>query len=123
MQQAHNKSLLASSHDLSDGGLLVAISESVMGSNLGASINISNETLPTTSYLCSESHSRFLVSVDPAKKQEFEKIFVENHEYLGQVTTTKTLNINKHNKTLINLPAEKMLASWRQPLAHWGSLS
>ncbi len=58
--------LLASAHDLSDGGLAVALVEAVLGEpSVGATIALPAPPAPLAA-LVSESASRVLVSVDPA---------------------------------------------------------
>ncbi|TDD08718.1 phosphoribosylformylglycinamidine synthase subunit PurL [Nonomuraea deserti] len=62
------RGLLAGSHDLSDGGLAVALAESCLVRGVGASVALSGE--PFTD-LFSESSSRALVAVRPEAYDEF----------------------------------------------------
>ncbi|TDD21890.1 phosphoribosylformylglycinamidine synthase subunit PurL [Nonomuraea diastatica] len=62
------RGLLAGSHDLSDGGLAVALAESCLARGVGASVALSGE--PFTD-LFSESASRALVAVRPEAYDEF----------------------------------------------------
>ena len=65
------KGLLNSAHDCADGGLFVSLFESGMPNNLGFEIN----TVPDIrkdAFLFGEAQSRVVVSVSPAKKEEFE---------------------------------------------------
>ena len=56
---------ISSCHDISDGGLAVALAESAIQGNLGAEIVL--PTTAVTEILFSEAPSRAVVSVDPAK--------------------------------------------------------
>ncbi|MDR1089343.1 MAG: phosphoribosylformylglycinamidine synthase subunit PurL [Coriobacteriales bacterium] len=56
--------LLASAHDLSEGGLAVALAESCIAGSLGASVVLDGE-VPPVAALFAESASRILISADP----------------------------------------------------------
>lgn len=58
--------LLASAHDVSEGGLAVTLAESCIAGELGASV-VLDEGLSAEASLFAESASRILVSVDPSK--------------------------------------------------------
>ncbi|MFO8053414.1 MAG: phosphoribosylformylglycinamidine synthase subunit PurL [Candidatus Omnitrophota bacterium] len=77
LSKAIEKKLVASCHDLSEGGLAVAVSEMCVGSGLGASLFLKElpvqEDIKDYQLLFSESPSRFLVEVDKDKKEDFEK--------------------------------------------------
>jgi phosphoribosylformylglycinamidine synthase II len=84
MAEAHAHGLLRSSHDLSDGGLAVALAECCIGAGLGAVL----ATPPGAEGLgwwFSESHSRFVVSVAPAHAAGIEALFGADATRLGQV--------------------------------------
>ncbi|MCJ7745709.1 MAG: AIR synthase-related protein [Actinobacteria bacterium] len=65
--------LLSSAHDLSEGGLAVAVAESSIQGGTGAGVKLAGG-LPLHVLLFSESQSRALVSVQPAKLEALEKI-------------------------------------------------
>ncbi len=75
MAKANENKLIESSHDISDGGLAVAIAECCFGNQLGAKIKINNIDFSKNAVLFSESHSRFVVSVCPENQKPFEEIF------------------------------------------------
>ena len=52
-------------HDLSDGGLAVALTEMAMAGGLGAALPEVPEGLPTHAYLFGEDQARYLLAVDP----------------------------------------------------------
>lgn len=74
------RGLIKSAHDISDGGLAVALAECcVMNRNkkIGAKILL-NFSFRKDFYLFSESQSRFIVSIDKNRQKDFEVILIEN---------------------------------------------
>ncbi|MCH1624679.1 phosphoribosylformylglycinamidine synthase subunit PurL [Fredinandcohnia quinoae] len=102
--------VVASAHDIAEGGFAVALAESVMGANgLGASVQVQGEALVE---LFSETQSRFIVSVKPENKDQF-KQFVEA-TCIGVVTEHTNLIINdSFGKKLVDLQVEELLSSWK----------
>ncbi len=64
------KGWIASAHDLSDGGLAVALMEKVIFSGLGARISLDLPGQSTTEQLFSEAQSGILLSVAPEKMEQ-----------------------------------------------------
>ncbi|MHA8050138.1 phosphoribosylformylglycinamidine synthase subunit PurL [Aquirufa sp. ROCK-SH2] len=64
--------LIQSAHDLSDGGLMVALIESAFPKKLGFEVN-SDSNFRKDAFWFGEAQSRVLVSVQAAKKAEFEE--------------------------------------------------
>ena len=71
--QANDQHLIQSCHDLSDGGLAVALAETTFGYGYGAEIDLPTTGLPLATQLFSESHSRFLATVAPEDVVAFEQ--------------------------------------------------
>ncbi|MBU8880282.1 phosphoribosylformylglycinamidine synthase subunit PurL [Bacillus sp. FJAT-29790] len=95
--KAIRSGLIASAHDLSEGGLAVAVSESLFGSKgLGADIKISGNTV---SALFSESQSRFLLSVKKENQKEFEGLV--DARLLGEVTDSGVLQISADDGSVV----------------------
>ncbi len=117
MSQATQKQLLHSAHDLSDGGLATALAESLFGTNLGAEVDLSVfENLTTEAKLYSESHSRFVVSISPENKQEFEKIFGNFAFYLGKLNDSGNLSIKENSRTIIEMSVDQLEKSAQSTL-------
>ncbi|MGH6991415.1 MAG: AIR synthase-related protein, partial [Stellaceae bacterium] len=58
---------VAASHDLSDGGLLVALAEMAMAGGLGAEIESPPSALPAHAFFFGEDQARYLIeTADPA---------------------------------------------------------
>ncbi len=72
--------LIKSAHDISDGGLAVALAECCVMNRkkkIGATINL-NFKFRKDFYLFSESQSRIIISIDKNNKRELERILIEN---------------------------------------------
>lgn len=87
VMKANRNRLIESCHDLSDGGLAVALAECILGTDLGVSVSLDamGGDMTTIKKLFSESHSRFIVSVRPQNKDAFEKIFETRACHIGHV--------------------------------------
>ncbi len=114
---ANNKGLIESSHDISDGGLAVTVVESAFGGNMGVKLNIEDKTdIGISACLFSESHSRFIVSVQPKNKETFEKVMEKDFTYLGKVTKEKRIKISYKGELIINLGTDELLDAWDKGL-------
>ncbi|MCX6767137.1 MAG: phosphoribosylformylglycinamidine synthase subunit PurL [Candidatus Micrarchaeota archaeon] len=93
--------LVAACHDLSEGGLAVALAESAFAGACGAEVEL--EKVPgaktlgrNDQILFSESNSRFIIEAVKGKEKELEAVFKKNGAALarvGQTTNTQTLSI------------------------------
>jgi phosphoribosylformylglycinamidine synthase II len=113
---------IASCHDVSEGGLAVAVCEMVIGGDIGASLDIArvNPEIRHDFALFSESNSRWVVEVRQGESRRFEElmntrgVFVRN---LGETVDGKRLDIhNTKNKELVNLPLEEVRKAWLETL-------
>lgn len=87
LSTAIKKGLVASCHDCSDGGLGVALTETAFAGGLGMSVDLAlvpSVEIDRDDYLLfSESQSRFVVTIPPDAKDEFEEIM--NGAAMGKV--------------------------------------
>jgi len=75
LSEAMEEGLIASAHDVSEGGLAVAFAESAIGFGFGADLDmaqISAEVEKGEALLFAESAGRFIVSVSPEKAERFD---------------------------------------------------
>jgi phosphoribosylformylglycinamidine synthase II len=79
--------LLAGAHDLSDGGLAVALVEAVLAAGVGATVALP-AGLPPLAALASESPSRVLLAVAPEAAQELEAVAREAEVPAARVGAT-----------------------------------
>ncbi len=113
IMQANDRKLIRSCHDLSDGGLAVALAESAFGGNFGIEVDMTNDALDVNTTLFSESHSRFIVSISPRHKDDFEELFGNDCTFLGTVTSKPDFRMHWAGKEIVNLPVQKLLTAWR----------
>lgn len=100
--------LVASAHDISEGGFAVALAESCMGAKgLGAEVEVTGNPV---SALFSESQSRFILSVKKENQAEFEKMV--DAKLIGQVTENPVLQISCNGETVINQQVDELRKEW-----------
>jgi phosphoribosylformylglycinamidine synthase len=115
--------LVAACHDLSDGGLGVAIAEMAFAGGLGATARLQDvplsEAIDRDDFiLFSESNSRFLAEIAPDNKAKFEKTMGEAAcACIGEVISADVLEVYglKGDKVL-SMPVDKLQKAWQKPL-------
>ncbi|MEH7491077.1 phosphoribosylformylglycinamidine synthase subunit PurL [Neobacillus niacini] len=101
--------VVQSAHDLSEGGLGVAVAESLFGQEqFGATITI--EGNPVTA-LFSETQSRFLLTVKKEHQAEFESLVAA--KWIGEVNDTAQLKVNAENKTILEASVNELKDAWK----------
>jgi phosphoribosylformylglycinamidine synthase len=112
---AMSKGLIRSCHDISDGGLAVAISEMCLGGDLGFEGDLgAMGDLPTEVKLFSETNSRFVVEIDRARAGEFESFAKGQAILIGQVGRAR-MTI-RDGRVAIDLKVPAMRKAWSEPL-------
>ncbi|MGD6777658.1 phosphoribosylformylglycinamidine synthase subunit PurL [Sutcliffiella horikoshii] len=103
--------LVASAHDVSEGGVGVALAESAMGARgLGASVTLTGNM---TSALFSETQSRFVVSVRPENQEAFEAV-VADASLVGTVTRTGNLHIESASREVaVHVSVDDLRDAWK----------
>ena len=111
-------------HDLSEGGLAVAVAEMAFAGGLGAAIDLTNvphseDANDDHILLFSESNTRFLLEVAPDQVEKFAAAIGEvGHAHIGHVTNSSELKISGP-QTNLNIPLNKLRSAWQQPLANF----
>jgi phosphoribosylformylglycinamidine synthase len=106
-------------HDLSEGGLAVALAEMCIAGRLGAQIDIGNwqlesERLSDGELLFSESNGRLLLEVAPADVRQVEAHFLgQRLVRLGEVTESPQLDIQFADRKLVDLPVTQLVTAWK----------
>jgi phosphoribosylformylglycinamidine synthase len=102
--------LVASAHDVAEGGLAVAAAESTFGTNgLGASITVNGEAVAA---LFSETQSRFIVTVKPEHQTAFEEM--TEAALIGSVTEDAAFTVkNETGEILIQSKVSALETAWR----------
>lgn len=110
--QAEQSGLVASAHDLSEGGLAVAAAETVFKTELG--LNADFRALDKKQFF-SETPGRMLVSVAPENVAAFEEIMQDDAMPAGEVVATQWLEVHLADAEL-NLPVAQMQKLWEEAL-------
>ncbi len=104
------KGKIQSAHDLAEGGLGVALAESLFADEVvGAKVELSGNA---TVELFSETQSRFLVTVKPENQGAFEEVFADAAK-LGEVTADNKLRVKTNNETILQEEAAELKALWK----------
>ena len=122
---AIDRGLVASCHDLSDGGLAVSLAETAFAGGYGIEaalekvLYIGDEKEKTDMViLFSESASRHLVTVRPEQRQKFESTMGSNAvSCIGTVTGDSTLRITGlMGTTVVEAGIDDLKEAWQRPL-------
>lgn len=113
--EAIRAGVIASAEDVAEGGLAVALAESVIRANgLGAEVQIDGEA---TTALFSESQSRFLLTVKEEHIEQFEALHSDATK-LGVVTDNKVLSIkNAQEEMLVEEQVDQLRTLWSNRIA------
>lgn len=108
MQAGH----VASAHDLSEGGLGVALSEALFDTDLGFELNL---THLTNAQLFSETPGRFIVTVSPDQQDAFEDDLGDDAQLVGEVTNTHWLDTRTADGDM-NVSVADLQTTWKEAI-------
>nr|WP_304220300.1 phosphoribosylformylglycinamidine synthase subunit PurL [Fredinandcohnia onubensis] len=102
--------VIASAHDVAEGGFAVALAEKAFGAKgLGVKVQIQGDAVTE---LFSETQSRFIVSVKKENKEKFEQLVRAN--LVGEVTGDASYIVeDQTGKEVINLPVDDLRRTWK----------
>ncbi|WP_188207972.1 phosphoribosylformylglycinamidine synthase subunit PurL [Alkalibacillus aidingensis] len=101
--------VIESAHDISEGGLAVALAEKVMTTEHGLDINLSGSQLLE---LFSETQSRFVVTVKAENLRAFEEL-VNDANWIGKVTTDGYLDVKWNGEGVIKASVQTLTDYWK----------
>ncbi len=121
LAQAIQRQWVASAHGIYRGGLGVHLAMKAMAGELGLSVDLS--AVPATDVtrddqlLFSESAGRFIVTIDPKHRNDFEALFTNMPvACVGQVMAQPNLTIKGlDGHTLLDLTVPALKTAWQQP--------
>ena len=124
LRQAISKNLIASAHDLSDGGLAVAAAEACLAAGLGAELNLPAGDERLDRLLFAEGGGRILVSVPSHQSDAWQEELARAGaggaalpaQLLGQVVAEAELRISLAGSSLLRLPIAAMAANYEQAI-------
>ena len=107
-------------HDLSEGGLAVALAEMCIAGRLGATVALdavgdpAGEGFDVVSLLFGESNGRLLIEVADADAAAFEAHFAgETLNAIGQVTADPALAITIGGANVVDLHVDQLVKAWK----------
>ncbi|MGE6631619.1 phosphoribosylformylglycinamidine synthase subunit PurL [Bacillus sp. NPDC077027] len=108
---AIHSGFVQSAHDVSEGGLGVALAESTFGTNgLGAHVQVD---FSEAAALFSETQSRFVITVKPEHRTAFAET-VKDAKEVGEVTNNGTLTVKGHDgQQWIHASVEELESAWK----------
>ena len=119
------KQLLKSVHDCSKGGLAVAVSELCMTNQIGCKVSLEKvpaKKLDADRILFSESHSRYLLTVDKKISKKLEENSKKNKNHSNRLVNFQEKNFNLQKKIDHDLRVDKAQKTWLNSLRIWCSM-
>jgi phosphoribosylformylglycinamidine synthase len=121
--EAIRRGLVRACHDLSEGGLAVAVAEMAFAGGLGADVTAAHASAPATKddqvVLFSESNTRFLLEVRPPDVEELKACFGNDVpvSQIGQTVKQARLRIAGMNgEWIVWASVADLKESWQKPL-------
>ncbi len=118
--EAVNQGLIKSGHDISEGGLAVALTESAISGRIGAEIELKNVNPAIEDdyiLLFSESAGRILFTVSEEKERDIEKIMNNIPHYkIGKVGGSRIIIYGNNNNRLSDIDVNDIAKKYRTPL-------
>jgi phosphoribosylformylglycinamidine synthase len=108
-------------HDCSKGGLAVAVAELCMTNQIGCKVSLNKvpgEKLTDDRTLFSESHSRYLLTIDEKNIKKLENILKKNEvtfQIIGKFGGKK-IHFANGTKSIITLDVDKAQKTWLNSL-------
>jgi len=123
LHRAIRAGLIASCHDCSDGGLGVALAETAFAGGLGLHIDLAavpaEGIARNDELLFSESQSRFVATVSPEAREDFEEVMAGcAFARIGEVAAEGVLMVDGlKGERIIEADLSVLKAAWQKPLA------
>lgn len=102
-------------HDVSEGGIISAISEMAFGGDCGVELSLSAQMQRPDLFLFNETAGTFVVEVE---NDEIANNLFGTLPYirLGKTTQAKTINVKVGEDDLFTVPTDELKQAWQEPL-------
>ncbi len=125
LRNAILKSYVVSSHDISDGGLAIALAECCILSSKGATIELNKEINRDDNLLFAEGGSRIIFSIDKMKEKEWlnylkkNKINSKSSIYVKKIgyVSSEILQIKIQDKNICNIRVEELTEKFNNSIS------
>lgn len=112
--QLMKNKIIESSHDISDGGLLLSVAEKMMGTVLGIKLSLEMSPNALFAFFFNESAGRFVVTVAPENQMKFEEcLHVFSFKKIGVVTDSGKLVVESMGKEIFNISGKSCLENYK----------
>ena len=98
-----NNKMIVSSHDVSSGGLILALAEMCMHSGYGLRIDKPSKLSNLMEYYFGEDQGRYLLEIEPKNLQTVIKILSENNIFNEKIATVQKDNFEVMGELKINI--------------------
>ncbi len=98
-----NTGIINSVHDVSTGGIILALAEMSISSQIGIKINKPKKLTNIFEYFFGEDQSRYIIEVDKKNYSKLESLFKENNIYFDNIGTTQNEYFELDNDLKINV--------------------
>jgi len=120
-------SFVVSSHDISDGGLAIALAESCILSAKGATIELKKDLNRDDNLLFAEGGSRIIFSISKMKQNEWLNYLKENQKnwpssvYVKKIghVSSETLKIKIQDKNICNISVEELSEKFNNSISDY----
>ena len=114
-----DRGLLRSARDISDGGIAVALAQAAFPMSIGATVEQDQSLMVHPFFgLFAEPASTLVVTADPEKVSDFEKLAVEYSFFVARIGTTggPKLEISVDREPFISAPLSALRKPWAESL-------
>ena len=117
MCEAADEKLINSAHDVSDGGLAVAISEMTFNGNIGVDVKLQDD-IRADKLLFGENHGRVILEVSNVNAANVEKLASRKGLPIARIgrTSGDTIDISAGKRKLVSVPVKDACALWRDSI-------
>ncbi len=113
LHRAMQAGLVQSCHDLSEGGMAVALAEMCIAGRLGAEVQLP-DAVSSVRLMFAESQARFIVEVTPEDEAALHDMLVNiSYDPLGVVSGTPSLRVHAGSALMLDLPVNQLESAWR----------
>jgi len=127
LRNAILNSFVVSSHDISDGGLAIALAECCILSDKGATIQLQQDHNRDDNLLFAEGGSRIIFSIDKTKEKEWHN-YLKNIQINSQSSiyvkklgyvSSETLDIKIQDKNICNIRVEELTEKFNNSISDY----
>ena len=127
LRNAILNSFVVSSHDISDGGLAIALAECCILSQKGATIQLQKDHNREDNLLFAEGGSRIIFSIDQTKEKEWHdylkniQIYAQSSIYLKKIghVSSENFKIKIQDKNICNIRVEELTEKFNNSISSY----